>query len=998
MMKYIGWSLAAAVIGAACGQAAAESSGADVIVGELPNWISYGVEQIDITNGFGDRRPYAIGTLSCNRGDVPFSWRTGGNENRHPVIGQNLFRISQGRIEQIGQAWLKHGYTALQGNYGCAGSPGFPHPECYPFGFLGEYLGVGCSDPYDASLNGEQYALGPKWQVDAAHGLFPYPYDNPLDVEGSVPRRLNVKTAKFADTSAVYIAEGQYIGFDDAASGHDNNNASWRRATITNGPGYGLSLTDATVREQPAIYAWPVHAGGVNVPDSTITISPLDVPGDGRFLLGVRVQQLNATTWRYTYAVQNLNSHRSGRSLTVPFPGGTAISNVYFNQPFYHSGEPNQDQPDWSMTQTATSIAWSGPAHTGSLPVYVLEDNVFDPGHVLSFTPGTGNDHSANALRWGTMYTFGFDANVAPAQGSVAMALFRPGNAGEPGTVSWSVRTPGGVSLGVTPGNDACSSAYPITASTTAFSTAGASTDGPTACDGTQIPGDVWFVYTAECDGSVTINTCGSSFDTKLAVYPMGQCPPPQGSLIACNDDHAGGGCASISDSSVTFNVAKGSSYLVRVGAGHNTAAVGGGVLNVVSCPTTGACCMNDGTCVVTKPELCQGLFLALDTTCYPNNPCQPVIPGNDECANALPVCDGQAVFGSTFNADSDGTDGCDGGSSPSVWYTYTPNVSGPVTVSLCDQDTTYDTVVSIWSGACPGATAIGCNDDNCDMGEGTISSLTSELNAGTTYLIRVAGYGGNAGNFRLLVTGGGGMGCSLLPNDNCQGRSGIGTGTIPFTTVGATTDGPAHAACSTNSYAQIDNDIWYNFPLAVDGTLSVDTCGSNFDTRIAIYQTANALCSQINDASLVGCNDDSNACGNGSVQSALTVNTTSGNFYIIRVGGYEGQSGSGELHVSVQSGTAPGACCTGSVCTVVTAGACGGTFKGPGTTCAGGPGNPVTCCPANFNQVNGVTVQDIFDFLTAWLAGNTSADFNHVNGVTVQDIFDFLTAWLAGC
>ncbi len=54
--------------------------------------------------------------------------------------------------------------------------------------------------------------------------------------------------------------------------------------------------------------------------------------------------------------------------------------------------------------------------------------------------------------------------------------------------------------------------------------------------------------------------------------------------------------------------------------------------------------------------------------------------------------------------------------------------------------------------------------------------------------------------------------------------------------------------------------------------------------------------------------------------------------------------------------------------------------------------------CEADFNGVNGATVQDIFDFLTAWLAGSYSADFNGVNGVTVQDIFDFLTAWLAGC
>ncbi len=57
-----------------------------------------------------------------------------------------------------------------------------------------------------------------------------------------------------------------------------------------------------------------------------------------------------------------------------------------------------------------------------------------------------------------------------------------------------------------------------------------------------------------------------------------------------------------------------------------------------------------------------------------------------------------------------------------------------------------------------------------------------------------------------------------------------------------------------------------------------------------------------------------------------------------------------------------------------------------------------INVCKADFNGVNGVTVQDIFDFLTAWLAGSPSADFNGVNGVTVQDIFDFLTAWLAGC
>ena len=54
--------------------------------------------------------------------------------------------------------------------------------------------------------------------------------------------------------------------------------------------------------------------------------------------------------------------------------------------------------------------------------------------------------------------------------------------------------------------------------------------------------------------------------------------------------------------------------------------------------------------------------------------------------------------------------------------------------------------------------------------------------------------------------------------------------------------------------------------------------------------------------------------------------------------------------------------------------------------------------CPADFNGVNGVEVQDIFDFLAAWFAGDPRANFNGANGIEVQDIFDFLAAWFAGC
>ncbi len=54
--------------------------------------------------------------------------------------------------------------------------------------------------------------------------------------------------------------------------------------------------------------------------------------------------------------------------------------------------------------------------------------------------------------------------------------------------------------------------------------------------------------------------------------------------------------------------------------------------------------------------------------------------------------------------------------------------------------------------------------------------------------------------------------------------------------------------------------------------------------------------------------------------------------------------------------------------------------------------------CPADFNGAGGVTVQDIFDYLSAYFAGDLRADVNASGSLTVQDIFDFLTAYFAGC
>jgi hypothetical protein len=54
--------------------------------------------------------------------------------------------------------------------------------------------------------------------------------------------------------------------------------------------------------------------------------------------------------------------------------------------------------------------------------------------------------------------------------------------------------------------------------------------------------------------------------------------------------------------------------------------------------------------------------------------------------------------------------------------------------------------------------------------------------------------------------------------------------------------------------------------------------------------------------------------------------------------------------------------------------------------------------CDTDFNGSGLLSVQDIFDFLASYFAGEFRADFNGSMTLSVQDIFDFLAAYFAGC
>lgn len=112
--------------------------------------------------------------------------------------------------------------------------------------------------------------------------------------------------------------------------------------------------------------------------------------------------------------------------------------------------------------------------------------------------------------------------------------------------------------------------------------------------------------------------------------------------------------------------------------------------------------------------------------------------------------------------------------------------------------------------------------------------------------------------------------------------------GTVPFSTVGATTDGAADALCNFFSNSNIYNDVWFRFTAPATEVIEIATCGlTAFDTKFAVYADS---CS----GAVLACDDDT--CN---LQSRITMAVTAGSTYLLRLGGYS-QTATGSGSVSI--------------------------------------------------------------------------------------------------
>jgi hypothetical protein len=390
--------------------------GPDVIVGSLLDFIQYEAGSV------GGRVGLALGTDACNKGTIDVDWFALPS-NDHPFIPQNLYRMSGGatnneRIEQIGQSWGKHSFAAASSNgcnFGCNGVGG-------------NQLGSGCSDAYGAGLNGSQTGIGSRAWLNPFTGSFPgSTANNHSGHSHDVTSHRMLVDVNDLNTSlnqgATYFAEAEYIVPHEGTwcQSHPDqcnmyNNASYRPYTVT-GTNQPFSFTGAgpTVREQPAITAW-----------TGATVNQVDPAHgtDGIWFMGFKVTNPSTGVWHYEYALYNQNLDRSIQSFSVPVGPGVNISNIGFHAPIQHPGFANDgtfnsqgySSTPWTVTQDASSITWSSETFA--------------------------QNQNANAIRYGTLYNFRFDADQPPNPTNAMVGYFKTGS---PSFVG--VQAPGNVPL-----------------------------------------------------------------------------------------------------------------------------------------------------------------------------------------------------------------------------------------------------------------------------------------------------------------------------------------------------------------------------------------------------------------------------------------------------------------------------------------------------------------------------------------------------------------------
>lgn len=293
------------------------------------------------------------------------------NNDQHPFLVWNMYRVSNGRLEQIGASGAKHAFLTLNTNCGCPS---------------GNTLWVNCEDTYGVGTNDSSGGIGPRSEITAHTGVwqrcgsvFDVNCDGiansvPGFTGASDPRRMGVLETDLQVAGAQYFQDGWYVVRDD---NNIFNTMAYRPITPSfGGTSWSFGLGAQSFGAVADAWVNPVNPGAnsdnqrVNTPDGHLTIA-------------VKATDLGGGVWRYSYALTNHDYDNGIITFAVPIPTGAGISSTYFHDVDRDPGT------DWVV-------------------------NVNTPNRVRFQPPKSAQVVTRFVMDWGYLYTFSFEVNSPP--------------------------------------------------------------------------------------------------------------------------------------------------------------------------------------------------------------------------------------------------------------------------------------------------------------------------------------------------------------------------------------------------------------------------------------------------------------------------------------------------------------------------------------------------------------------------------------------------------
>lgn len=215
----------------------------------------------------------------------------------------------------------------------------------------------------------------------------------------------------------------------------------------------------------------------------------------------------------------------------------------------------------------------------------------------------------------------------------------------------------------------------------------------------------VWYQWTAPSTATITIDTCESTLDTVLGIYTGTTLTGLNATRVASSDDSCG------LQSRVTFRAVSGTNYRIAVD----------GYFDGLNADT--------------------GTFdLDIDNAAIP--------PAYDNFVAGTSIT-GTSAGGQNIQASAEAGEPMHGGlrGGTSVWWRWTPAISGDATVATCGSSLL--TLTGVYTGTAVDAlTDVVTGETFCGLG----SIVTFPSTAGVTYRIAVDGFDGQSGDIQLDV------------------------------------------------------------------------------------------------------------------------------------------------------------------------------------------------------------------------------------------------------